>query len=300
MTLLAGAGCTLISGVGDLDATDASDGGPAKADGSIAPRADGSVTPTDGSSTTQDGSKPIVDASAGDADPDPPDVREGGSPDVIVNPPANFCDGVPASVEYCFDYDSKTFAPASLVVSGATLTVDAPGRDSNNALHCVGNDGQQIQCHHEAKLPENPGKVRLTFDVLIEAAGASIEFPEIEMTYQPGSCAIQPTITGGTVLINEYCPDQGAPDQVNHEITSLGNGELIGVWYSFDVTLDLTGRTVSGTFKKPGGAISFGPFALDSRFVTSKVAELHAGLIFATKHTPAAKVRIDNVTADVF
>jgi hypothetical protein len=294
VTLLAGAGCTLITGVGDLEAVDEADA--SLQPDAVAPRADG------GNVGSLDAANDVVGRPIEDAGGDAHDANElpvDAGKDVVVAPP-NFCDGVPASVELCLDYDSKSFNQAAAVTNNATISVSGPGHDSNNSLRCVGNDNLQSECYHSVKLPANPGKLRLQFDFLIEEPGLSLELVELVFVYAQGECSMQPTIDQGQVMVNEFCPDQGAPDQINHPIHSLGAGLFTNVWFKFDITLDLTGKTMSGTLTKPTGPVPFGPIILDPRFVTAKDAELHSGMIYAAKHTPGSKSRIDNVTVDVF
>jgi hypothetical protein len=277
--LVTSAGCTLLSGVADLEATREVTSTP---DGSIV------VVPpgVDGTASIP------VEASAKDVIAPPVDA---GSDVVVTN--QNFCDGLSAAV--CFDYDSKSIDPAlPQVRSNATLTVDAPGRDSNKALHCVGHDDLAVQCFHTAPLPASPKKIHYRFDALVESPGLSIEMNEIELSYAVGSCALQPTIVGTDVQINEYCPNQGAPDQVNHSVATLDSIDP-QAWYTFDITLDLAGRTLSGTFTKPGTSTKFGPITLDPRFLTSPKVALHAGLSYSPKNTPAARLRTDNVSLDL-
>lgn len=299
IVLVAAAGCTMLSGVGDLEATGDGDGGGATAeagataDGSVSgPGRDGAI-PTDANTSDADASAP-VDASDSGVDAGP--IVDAGK-DAVV-PPSSFCDGVPASVEVCLDYDSKSLNPATVITSGSTLTVDSPGV-TGNSLHCVGKDDQNVDCQHVVALPKSPGKVRLQFRILVEELGSFVEFDEIKFQYAGApSCTLQPALTASNIQINEYCPDYGLPDQVNHNLFSK-NGLGVG-WYSFDVTLDFSTRSFSGTITQPGASPApFAPIILDDRFVTSDQVELHAGLTFSPKHTPGAKIRTDNITVDI-
>lgn len=271
--LLLGAGCTILSGVGDLEAVGPSDAGTKDVDVELVVDA-------------------RADATLDDTGASPVDAGQ----DVVTT--RSFCDGVPASVEICFDFDSKSIEKSpERSELGSTLTVDAPGRDSNLALHCAGVDDAEIQCMYVVPLPASPTKLRWTFDLRVEAPGAGIEFNEIQFDYVVGRCVLQPALYDGTFNINEYCPGQGAPDQVDHPIVKI---DPAAGWYAFDITLDLGHHEMSGSVQPPSGApTSFGPITLDPRFVTSSEVKLHAGLSYGVKSKPAADIRTDNITVDV-
>lgn len=297
IVLMVGAGCTLISGVGDLEAL-GEDGGGAEGGSNSDGNVIGATDASPGSDVT---TVDALDGSSADAPADAPaDVITTMDTGTDARPTANYCDGVPASVEVCLDYDSKSLGPgAEQYHVGSTLAVDGPGHDSTNALHCTGVNDVSVQCFHVVQLPKNPKKLQLKFDLQIVALGVGIEVNEIEFSYSTGKCALQPTVVSGSVQLNEFCPDQGAPDQVNHDIAALDVGSVLGAWLTYDITLDLEAHTMSGSFTKPSGTTPFGPITLDPRFVTSTMVELHPGLPFALKHTPAAHIRTDNLTLDV-
>lgn len=282
VAIVATAGCTILSGVADLEATrDGTDKVDGAADGAVIgqPSVDGSVSTS-------------IDASTADVATQTP--LDSGSD--VVAPTKNFCDGVTAFA--CFDYEGTSINPSTAEHVNSTISVDGPGHDSMNALHCVGKDDLGAQCFHTVALPESPKKIHYRFDFLIESPGTATEMNEIEFTYDVGKCAIQPSFVGSAAQVNEFCPDQGTPDQVNHDVGTI---DLLAssAWYTFDITLDLVNHTLSGSFTKPSGATPFGPITLDARFVTSPKVALHAGMSFGAKATPAAKVRVDNVSLDL-
>lgn len=290
------AGCTLLSGVADLEAVLPADAGPS----ADVTRSDGTVFVPDGTvaeTGAETGSPPDPDEGGVDAGRDA-DASDTGGPDVVA-PPA-FCKTQPASVDLCFDFDSRSIpAGATLLQNGSTLSVDGPGHDSANALHCVGQDDMVVQCLYVADAPASPTKVRWGFDVQLVEAQLYAEFNELEMTYILGKCSLQPTLNNGVISVNEFCPDQGTPDQVNHDITNIGPSAAIAGWYTFTIEVDFSLKSFKGTFKKPSGqSIDFGPITLDKRFLTSNHVELHPGLDFSSKQTPAAKLRTDNIWLD--
>lgn len=292
-------GCTLLSGVADLEAVSPADAG-STAD---VTRSDGTVSPTgpDGSSaeTGSEGTEAGPDEGGVDAGLDADATADTGSPDVVV-PPTAFCKSQPASVDLCFDYDTQSIPPAAVQVNnGSTLSVDGPGKDSANALHCVGQDDTVVQCLYVANAPASPTKVRWGFDVRLDEAAGYAEFNELEMTYEVGRCMLQPTLNNGTLYVNEFCPSQGAPDQVNHEIGTIDTVASKTGWYTFTIEADYKAGTLNGTIKKPNGtSVAFGPITLDKRNISSAHVELHPGLDFSPAQTPAAKLRTDNVWLD--
>src|SRR5262245_33472893 len=112
--IVATAGCTILSGVADLEATrDTTDGNKADGSGIVGqPGADGSVVaPTDATTTTEDVvTKPPIDAGT----------------DVVVGT-KSFCDNITAFA--CFDYEAHSVNLSTAQHVNSTISIDGPGRD---------------------------------------------------------------------------------------------------------------------------------------------------------------------------
>lgn len=108
--------------------------------------------------------------------------------------------------------------------------------------------------------------------LLAAAAAALMAGCTMEFVRPDGfECALQPTLSGSTLSVNEHCPGQGAPEQVNHDVAQVEGG---AGWHRFTITVDFAAKSFDVSIKMPSGAVG----ALRSTPLDKRSAELRPGI----------------------
>ena len=278
--------CTLLTGASELaidegsvrnDAAATTEDARAGDTGPTTPGIDASPLPT------TDGGKHIDGVDASSPPPPPPPPTEN-----------SWCAGLAVQPKSCLDFDQLDLAMLSKSQAGGMLSLDGSGSSAPKSLLAVANDGAFGEAY--VRVPTGatpPSTVVWTFDARLDELSPYTEMTELALSYGNAVCAIQPTIDGSSINVNEWCSD---PDmQVNHPVATVQAGPG---WHSFKVEVDFVTRTLSATVKRPDGVIGqIANITLHPR-LKSAIAELRPGITWTPAQTPGSRVRTDNVTLD--
>ncbi len=179
------------------------------------------------------------------------------------------------------------------VALDTTLASSAPG-----SLLSVMKDGNAGHAYLVLPISGTPTKVTYAFDARLVDVNEYVEMVELHLAYPSlGSCAIQPTLSGDTLQVNEYCVDTaGVKQELTHVIGAVDAASA--GWHTIAVAVDFGARSfvvdvtspVGGTFRSPS-------VRLNDRVVAG-TSTLRTGIGYARSRIPGTKLRVDNVTID--